>query len=382
MVFILKQPQGQSKGIIVFTHKERPFISASVPGMHDVMNALKEQYVLGMHYGWTAKNFTEAPFIDFYLAAEGCVAKPEVTDKTYIRLCSRNFVPANFRPDPDVPKHWDIICVAHTGRFKCLDEFLVTMKQVMDKRPETKVLLIANEHEKPNPVNHYTDLVADYESMFSADQKENFDLMLLKRKQSLYAIKQRSMPFFYNASRVFTLFTNEEGNARVIGEALLCGLPVVCKSYLQGAGRENLNENNARQFDDLESAADVFVDLLNAPQLDMSEEVESLAKEIRDDKTVPKLKRQLKAMFKSMDLPFEGDCDFTNLIRKFSSHTRVLPRHLTHPMTDDLKDAHSVQLYVSKILKVNTEPSFSVQLWDFGYRCVQHLKRIRRKIKN
>ena len=370
MAFIMKEPEGNSKGIISFTHKELFFLSYNTPTIKKIITALKKKYVFTMHYGWNAKkNFKDTTCIDIYLAAPGCLTLPEKLDKIHIPLCSRNFIPEYFKPDPAARKHWDIICVAHTNRFKCLDDFLLTMKKLMDRRPETKILLLANDPETPDRLTHYTEIADDYKQLFSKEQQENFDFLLIKQKTSIYAVTQNTMPFFYNAARVFTIFTKEEGNIRVVGEAQLCGLPVVVRADLEGAGRDYLTEDNARLFHSLDEAVDQYCELLDQSPLNMQEEAQKMSKLMCEEQTRPALKAELEDAFKQLGEVFSGECDLDNLSRKLPCHTTNLPSRMRLKYSDDLKGGYAFADFAKTYCDV-TELSLSdkITLWIYDLR--------------
>jgi len=345
MAFLLKKPQGNSKGIIIFTHKERDQISNRVPGLLRVIEELKKSYVLGMHWGFLSENISDVSFIDFYMAGKGTLKVSDNSIMPRIYMSSRNFTPAFFAPNNSTAKYWDILSIARTAKFKRLDQFLEVMRKVFDQRPATRVLLICTEPEKSSPRNSYTDLMSDYKKLFSEDERKRFTILLLSTKEGMFPLSQETMVHFYNSSRVFTLFSDYEGESRVISEALLTGLPVVVKKKLEGGGRDYLDDSNSAQFESLSEAAGQFVNLLDN---ELSFDRELMARKLSEVYSVETFEDELKRIFRELNVPFNGEWDKVNLTMKLPSHFPVLPRYLTNGETDDLISPKAALLLLSE----------------------------------
>ncbi|MBX2861799.1 MAG: glycosyltransferase [Vampirovibrio sp.] len=369
MPHLLKDPVGDSKGILMLTHKEKAFFQPEVPFMDAAMKELKKQYVVGMHWGSPHENIGTLPYIDFHLGSTNTLKfAPDVTTPRNT-LCARNFLPDCFNkmaPETRGAKRWDILSVAGPRRLKRLDELLVVLRKVYDRRPETRTLIICacpNLSER-DPELDYVEIYDDYLKMFSLKEREKFTLMLLEGNQGM-PILQEDMAYFYNQSRIFTLFTNKEGDPRVIPEALLCGLPVVVKKHLAGGGKDYLNEANSREFSTLDEAAEVFLDLLrdDCPEVDPNPyQTHLLARH-----TVPQLEAWLKELFAQLDIPYEGTLYADNLVNTLPGHLILtLPPNKRYASSNDLISHQAALWYVYQLLNRNILPYENFALWAFN----------------
>ena len=340
MVFILKKPLNDSKGIIVFRSSEHQFFQSDAQAMKEAVKALTSQYVLGTNWTWYHENVQDIAPLKFHIAGKTTISLVEGAKTFWIPYGDRNFLPNFFRPNPALKPHWDIICVANSIKAKKLDEFLKALRLVYDKRPQTRVLMIcpeaSDEEMRKKKKYWYSNLPKDFEQLFSAEEQQRIDLIRLKRFNKLYPITPETMAYFYQSSRVFTLFTDREGNSRVISEALLTGLPVVVKKHLQGGGLDYVNETNARLFTTVEEAAEHFLELLDHPIPLFNHD--AIAQELCEDYTVPKLEQAFRTLFKELGEPFEGSWDQTNLFMKLPGHANLLPLDMVNPVAkvDDL----------------------------------------------
>lgn len=347
MAFVMKQPCGSSKGIIILTHKEGILLRSRLGCVRRAIRALKERYLLGMHWGFYLDSVPYTDAIDFDLAADSILARRCNPRVPGINLISRNFVPDMFQPDAAVRKQWDVLTVSNNVRFKRLDQFLRTMRLVYDQRPQTRCLLVAPEDPKASPGRWYTELMDDYARLFSADEQARFDVMLLKRGSRMHPLTQETLAFLLQASKVFTLFSDREGGSKAISESLVSGVPVVVKRTLEGGGRDYLDEYNSRQFDTIEEAATCLLDLIDHGS---TFDRDSMARQLSQTYTAATLKDQLSRVFEVCDVPFEGELDLEGLDRKLPSHTTNLPRVWCHRLSDDLRSPLGLLRFIADIL--------------------------------
>lgn len=341
MATILKKPSKDSKGIVVFTHKElnyfrgRPSKPKGLnwfspkfyfdqglkvllsPFYQSKLEKLQKNYVVGIHWGWFARDVKTPSWVNFHLA--GKETATFVDNPFIIPLGSSSFTPVCMQPN-GADKYWDIICVAKSTKVKMYDELLKSIRRVYDQGHNYKVLFVvaSNMHEPKS--DYYSDLLDDYNQMFSAKERENFTIIKTDPQTGFQGFSYTFISHLYNQSKVFTLFTQREGVAKVIKEAQLCGLPVVVKSDLEGGGRDYLNEKNSHTFDTYENSHEA---LIYAVENYKSFEIDSegLAKELRADYSLDKLKGHLKDYFQQNDLKFEDNLINTdNLNRRFPAH--------------------------------------------------------------
>lgn len=332
MATLLKTPTHTSKGLIVFTHKEKSFFFASSTAIKSLLSLLKAHYFFAMHWGGFIEEIQETiPYIDFHMASKG-VVKFASSDIPFFNYCSRDFIPAIFF-NQSLHKHWDIIWVANSAPVKNADQFFKSLKILFQKTTHVKILIICmNTYKNKKALNLWT------LAKTLLTEKELKCLTLLHGTTPfMHPINADDMSFFYNSSKVFTLFSDKEGESRVISEALLCGCPVVVKKQLQGGGKDYLNDTNSMMFTTLEEAADCFYDLI------INEKWKNLiptnqAETQSETYTIPKFKHVLETFYEEQNEPIEGEFILENLYKSLPSHQTLLPRSWCLSNQDDLKN--------------------------------------------
>lgn len=357
MVFVLKRPSEASPGIIIFTHKERRYFADSRALLSKAIDQLKARYVLGMHWGHFAEDVDPSPDIDFHLAGPGTLKLRAGSKTRVIPLCSRNFTPAVFQADCG-EKYWDIILVARPLRLKKIDEFFLVLKSVITARPKTTALLVCPMIPEPNAKDVYLEIFADYLRIFSESERENITLLTPSEHLYPFPLSQGVMAYFFNRSRFFTLLSEQEGESRVIAEALLCGLPVFVRATLRGGGRDFLNSDNSCQFANLDEAAAMFLDALEQRR-GFKIDSESLAQELRADYSGPQLREQIVTLFAELGHSFSGEMDLESLDRKLPSHCQILPERLRNRFTDDIR-SESAFVDFSNMLTCGSAPALPI----------------------
>jgi glycosyltransferase involved in cell wall biosynthesis len=271
MAEILKYPTNQSKGIIIFTHKEIQYFTKKPKLFHrwkkipyikpheylklnkdhnyfiSTINQLHKHYFIGMHFGWLPELIDHIEFVDFYMGKPSmreCLPK----DIFFIPLDGSCFTPKVFYKDNEFKKYWDILCISRNSKFKNLDKFLQQIRKIYDLGYSYKVLLVVPTYKTENSSSHLIEIADIYYEMFTQAEREQFTLLRLGSDLDVLGLSQTQLSLFYKLSKVFTLFSQVEGGSRVISEALLCGLPLVVKDDLLGGGKDFLNEENSVQF--------------------------------------------------------------------------------------------------------------------------------------
>ena len=372
MAHIFKLPKDGNKGILVFTHKEmkyffrpsKPFgkkrpltylpfaINLAYtkyqkePRFVKEFEALRKKYFIGVHFGWHHTEFPELKYADFLMAGKGTVDFTPPAHILEIPMNSRNFISHRFADMNYNEKFWDIICVARAARFKNLDLLLKSIKKLNETEGKFhKVLLIIPPNANENPKQFYTEIIEDYYNWFTEEERNQITIMKLSKDLSLLGMPQNTLIHFYNASKVFTLFSEKEGESRVIAEALLCGLPVVVKSDLEGGGRDFLNPENAVYFDTFETADIAFKTAL-ANYETLRKGTTSLKKDLRDDFTIPILKDYFKKLYQDNQMNFDGELlNLDYLDRRLPAHTHSVPWSINRFTTADIVSVEQFDIF-------------------------------------
>ena len=348
MSFILKKPQGKSKGILIFTHKEILWVFNENALLRRLLFTVKNLYLIGLHWGHYHENVGEIIGLDFHLAGPGTLKLKEGVKARRIDFCSRNFAPSCFKSNENQKKFWDIITIGRPIRLKNLREFFESIRICYDQGRNYRVLAICPcmKDLESNP-NNYQELVGDYHKMFSDEEREKFQLMLLDRSHYPFPLSAETLAYFYSSSRLFTLFSDQEGESRVISEALLCGLPVVVKAHLRGGGRDFLDHSNSILFDGSPAgASNAFTEVLeNYTKWNLDNSI--LRKNLSEDYSTQSLVEELQKVYNDMELPFEGEMDLKALDRKLPSHILTLPPSLRLAGTNDLKSSWAAAQFLA-----------------------------------
>lgn len=362
MVSILKQPDGDSKGILVFTHKERDMFLDPIPPLQTALQLVKESYLVGMHWGHYAENVGRTPNVDFHLAGSGTVRFTDEVNVPILNFCSRNFVPEYFTPT-DAEATWDIVTIAPPTRLKRLSELLELIRETRSQGSDVSALFVCP-RPKPFPGPKWdVEFVNTFHRGLTQDEMDDIKLISpLRSSDDIYPIPHRVMPHFYNIGKTFALFSKQEGESRVISESLMTGTPVIARSDLKGGGLDYLDEKNSRLFSSKTEAIDTFHDVSkesNDPSFDPS----YLQDELYAPKSRPRFESALKRVFDFHDVPYRGELVDGQLSFLLPSHSLTLPPYLRIQGTNDLKDQVSMLKFCNGILGTSGNEHQLKLLW-------------------
>lgn len=340
MAHIFKNPTSKAKGIVVFTHKEMDWffpqnnkrlvkIFAKPGGFKRVeiiknflqrpyskaFQKMQEQYFIGVHYGWVPERARLYENCDFIMSGHQ-IYKEKEKNIFRIPLVSRNFTPQCFNHQHQ-KKYWDILCVSRLAKFKNLDLLLKNVRKIYDLGYNYKVLLIVPENKSMDKNKFYTSLMDDYYKLFSYEDQQNFTILLLSPQIGFPGLSQETMAMFYNASRIFTLFSQAEGGPKVISEAFLCGLPVVVKNDLGGVGRDFLTAENSRFFSSFEKAHEALISALEDYET-FKIDTEKIRQIFGEEFSIKNLKGYFKKLYEKNNQVFDG-----NLINTDNLNIRI-----------------------------------------------------------
>lgn len=336
MAHIFKLPRGESKGIVVFTHKEFGWFNGFGISKKDIfrpwlipfnifgsccarfkINKLKSKYYIGVHWGFFSKNVVTPKNIDFHMSAPGTCSF--VGDPFVIPLSSANFTPSVMSPRQS-EKYWDVICVAKNDKKKCYPELMRSIRKIFDLGYNYRILFVIASNKIENSHRYYSSIMDDYYAMFSAEERERLTIVKTHPDIGFQGFSYTFLSHLYNQSKIFTIFSQEEGECRVIKEAQMCGLPVVVKSDMRGGGRDYLDENNSITFDSYETAHKKIIDAVeNYKKFNV--DYQSLVFELGENQSIEKLKFYLSLLYKDNDDVFDGVLINTdNLNRRLPAH--------------------------------------------------------------
>ena len=297
MAHIFKHPNKSNKGTIIFTHKELQLFNLKVNRrliknpfrilttyfvFKRNISRIRKKYFIGIHYGAYHRNLKTPAWVDFQMSAPGTAKF--IDDPKILPLNSANFTPLVMQKESNPEKlNWDIICVAQSTYQKKYPELLESIRKLFDINNKVKILfVIASGKDESDNKKYYNRIFEDYNQMFSQKEREQFTIIKTHPKTGFQGLSYTFLSYLYNRSKVFTIFSQIEGESRVVKEAQLCGLPIVVKSDVQGGMRDYLNESNSLLFDNYEEA---HITLMKAIENydKFKIDTENLAKELRED---------------------------------------------------------------------------------------------------
>jgi hypothetical protein len=238
-------------------------------------------------------------------------------------------------------------------------ELLETVRAYYDEGCHLDVLLICAIPDRPANLTGYwdTEFFEHYQTLFTEAERERIQLAAPIEThlghRPIHPIPNDVFPYLYNASRGFALFSEEEGQSKVIHEALLCGTPVVVRDTLRGGGRDYLTEENSIQFGTTREARDAFIDIVNDPEA-YAFDPSYLRSELAVDETAPKLEAEIKSVYADLGYEYAGEMESTDLAFKLGSHTITLPTELRRGNTNDLQSRRAFLEYVDRLFDDET----------------------------
>lgn len=362
MAHVFKHPEDGRKGILVFSHKEARYFEDPSPlriyrqkirrrlfgegrGFGDGADrrspivadlvTLRERYFIGIHYGWHFENPLGVGWTDFALASPATLTNT-VPSIRRIPVTSNHFTPAVYygktRPEE---KYWDVINVSRQATFKKIDTFMYEVRKIYDLGYAYKILLVSPTAKGRDPKNTFTEMCDLYYSLFSADERELFTLLKLDPELHWLGLSQTQLAHFYKSSKVLTLFSQKEGVAKVVNEALASGLVVVTKDDLAGGGADFLSEANTVTFPDYEHAHRAIIDAVES----YPERWPDLAAPvgISQSEGLEKIKSHFAALYTGHGQSFDGGLINTDhLNRRMNAHFTDVPWSLGRFSTADI----------------------------------------------
>lgn len=324
----MKFPKNGCKGILLFTHKEIKFYNAALKQIrfervNEITNTffkpnklksyyekkfadLKEHYFLGQHFGWYHRDYVGIDEIDFYLATESTVGFKYPEEPFRIPLSSSSFIHRAFERKDYNLKIWDILTVTHNGKHKRMRDFVLAVRKAYDEGKKYKVLLL-NKKNINEPGKGFDNEVLDlYYELFDDVERQSFVLMRLSGDMSVMGMPSETVAQLMNLSKVFALFSEQEGEPRAVAEALICGMPVVTWRHIRAGGSiDHLNEKNSVRFETYEESAQALIQAVDNFDSFVVDS-EGLAKRLREDYTIEIFKEYMVKLYQGNGQVFDG----------------------------------------------------------------------------
>ncbi len=342
MAFVMKPPQGQSKGLLVLSHREQELVRTPVRAFSKVVSRVKERYCIAIHHGQSARSYESAPWVDFHFAPNRSVTFDGPVERVPFD-CS-HFVPGYFQAR-NVDKHWDVLAVCSGPGRQDTRQVLRALRVVKDRRPQTRAWVLCCASGGGTATGH--DHRALYRELFSAQERQQIALTVFEGASAPFALPRRDLAWLLAATRVLFLASAYDGAARQIGEALLCGAGAVLpRDDFDGCLPTRIEEGVRLFGDEAEAATAICAWLERAVELDVAR-LRQGAGEIH---TVPRLIDALAGVYEKLGVVWQGPLDTEDLAMKLPSHAAGLaPSDLCHADGSLLRSSPEMLSYLGEL---------------------------------
>ena len=215
MACILKLPDN-TRGVISFTSPENREVILADPSVKNFLIENRKDWIYLLHHNWQPcdhDNFFDGSLCNFQ----------DLNNEGYcLDMDCCNFSPSVYSPSKN-EKSFDVFFVTRAVTFKRLEVFFTVCKRLLEKRPETKILLICSIPEvNCDPI----DPRSIYLNMFTREERKNF-LALFFDYDYPFTVDKHFLSHFYKSSKVFLHTASYERHPRVCSYAWSSGIPVV-----------------------------------------------------------------------------------------------------------------------------------------------------------
>lgn len=256
MVHVYKNRKFKSKGhLVLYSHKEylqllnlpkwsrlhmlaRPdqviyhflrsvWLRKKLRRVRDQLPSLK----IGVHWGFLVTKPIDGSYADFHLA-------DNIQTDFISGCCHQGFQSRDFVGVDQVFHHkpWDMITVSHNSRRKKLDDLLEEMIKIAEFDKSFTALLIVNTPNKEFYKNSRTRSVGFVRAynQLPADIKSRVVLCRLSHELQAFGVSQLFIRKAMRDAESFVLASENEGNAKVVAEAVVEGCSIIGSRHLKG----------------------------------------------------------------------------------------------------------------------------------------------------
>ena len=214
MAVLLKKFTNNSKGIIVFSHKEWAFLDNYK--LNEV-KSLKSKFFLGFNVGSSLKKVKTSNNVDFAFTDDLIASFDKEIFK--LELTDSNFLSRDFYNMKIQERYFDICAISSTLNLKKNRELLLEIKKLNRKEVFPNVIMILTQNENSNSLWHDSDLLKLKNELFNELEQKHLTIILISKNLGFKGIPQTSVNWFMNNSNFFYAGSEFEGMCRAAHEA-------------------------------------------------------------------------------------------------------------------------------------------------------------------
>ena len=352
MAHIFKYPTKENKGIIVFTHKEWPWLLNNAT---PVIKDLKNQYYLGWNQGTFFGQINLPGIVDFALTSPNMMSFPDNGKTLNIPLCDRNFLLSDFKNLNIPEKYFDVIAVSRATKIKYMPDLLKNIRKCYDKgnKFQTLIVIPISEGEKLTPEKYDRDIVETYNDLFTPEERKTVTLLRLSEELGYLGISPQTINWFYNNSKVLYIGSKSEGTCRVVHEALLGGCHIVYYKDHKGGLIDYLDKNNSVCYDNHDSI-DIALSKAVKNYEYSKEKTDKHDFILSENHTQEKLSPYFKKLYKQNNQVYDGELiNMNNLSLRLPAHYDGVPWTDNSQATTDILTIERLTNFINYLNEQN-----------------------------
>ena len=221
MATIIKTPNKDSKGIVIFTDKEKDNLLSK---RKQQLKALKSNWIIGLHHNcWYDYNFNYDPIYDFSIASKDDIKEVKGQKFPIFEGSVVNFNNDNIWKFSKENNHWDLINISKNADYKKNENFIRVVREIYNRGIKIRALMIT--FKEPDKIFKKKSLNDFYLEEFSEEERQLFNLIELDTSSPPFDFK--TLAYFYSSAKVFCSTSEIEHRPRIPSYAISSGIPIV-----------------------------------------------------------------------------------------------------------------------------------------------------------
>lgn len=349
MAHIFKYPSSEAKGIIVFTHKEWPWLLQNA--LPTIQN-LKQYFYLGWNQGTYFGQIGGMPKeVDFVFTSKNTMTFPDNGHTLLIELLDRNFLLNSYRDLEIKERYYDIISTSRVAKIKHIPALLFALRKLYDKGKKYKTLIVAPKAENETDSKFDTNIVQIYNELFNYEERQAISLIRVSSEMGFLGISPDTINWFYNNSKVLYIGTKAEGGCRVVHEALMCGCNITYYKNHTGGMLDYLDSTNSTPYENYDSIADSLETAVENFRYNPDKK-EYYDKLLSERFALDKLNPYFNNLYERDGTKYDGNLVNTdNLSNRLPAHYIDVPWNVVEEPTADIKTHNQLKVFIEYINK-------------------------------